>query len=386
MNTAQDIVYYLLSSIGGGAQDGEHHAVRQAVVHGVREVMQCRDWLWHTKTNQFVADNITATATAITSGQYSVTVSSATNMVVGRAIQVGNYFEEPCRILAISGNVLTTSLPARATLPSGQTETLTMQTFYDLPENLKSIDSLVTHTVGTLHCYITPQEWHRLEINTRGSGEPYYYTVMRSDSTNSYAYQLRFVGIPSSGTTIHYTYRYNPREIRYMGFERACRQGTVSVAQDGTTITGTNTDFPRNINGSVIRFGTETEDPEPPGTLGMPWQRERFISARPTSSQISVSQALESTIISFLQGVKYAISDPIDASPTMYTAILSACEMWYARIAGKPVDAAMQTFNRDLRIAMENDQVAPYSGRPYSNPYPTPRTMGWHSSLRQDVE
>ena len=82
---------------------------------------------------------------------------------------------------------------------------------------------------------------------------------------------------------------------------------------------------------------------------------------------------------------KYAITDVIDASPQMYTAILSACEMWYARIAGKPYDAAMATFNRDLRLAMENDNVAPLSGRPHNTPYPTPRSMGWHSELMPDV-
>ncbi len=82
---------------------------------------------------------------------------------------------------------------------------------------------------------------------------------------------------------------------------------------------------------------------------------------------------------------KYAITDVIDVSPTMYTAILSGCEMWYARIAGKPADGAMAMFNRDLRIAMENDAISPLSGRPYNTPYPTPRSMGWHSELMPDL-
>ena len=34
--TAQDVIEYLLASTGGGAQDGEHAAIRQAVTHGVR--------------------------------------------------------------------------------------------------------------------------------------------------------------------------------------------------------------------------------------------------------------------------------------------------------------------------------------------------------------
>jgi hypothetical protein len=378
VNTAQDVVDYLLASVGGGAQDGEHRAVRQAVVHGVREVIQCKDWLWHTKTNQFLSSNVTTTATEITQGQSLVTVSDASKMVVGRIFTVGGYFDEPCRILEVSGNVLTTSLPAKQTLPAGETPTLTMQTFYDLPEELKDIDTLVTHTVGTLHCYLTPQDWHRLEINTRGSGEPYYYTIMRSDTAPN-CYQIRFVGIPTDGTVIHYTYRYRPKEIKWMGYENATRQGTVTVQPDLVTVTGNDTDFPSDIVGSVIRFGTSSDEPEPIGSL-FPFVRERVIKQRNDSDSLTVSEDL-----AVRAGVKYCITDAIDASPTMYTAILSACEMWYARIAGKPYDNAMAAYNRDLRIAMENDQIAPLSGRPHTTPYPTPRTMGWHSSLRQDL-
>lgn len=55
--TAQDLVHHLLSATGGGAQDGEHSAVRLAVVNGVREVMQCRDWLWHTRQTSFTTNS-----------------------------------------------------------------------------------------------------------------------------------------------------------------------------------------------------------------------------------------------------------------------------------------------------------------------------------------
>lgn len=377
MNTAQDVVDYLLACIGGGAQDGEHRAVRQAVINGVREVVQCRDWLWHTKTNQFISSNVTVNATAITQGQSSVTVDDASNLVVGRLIKASNFFDEPCRIVSISGNVITTSSPAKATKGAAETVSLIMQTFYDLPEDLKDIDALVTHTVGTLHCYITPQEWHRLEINTRGTGEPYYYTVMRSDK-NPDRFQIRFVGIPTDGTTVHYTYRYRPKAIKWMGYENATRAGTVTVSQ--TAVTGSGTEFPADVAGSVIRFGTTAEDPEPVGAL-FPYLHESVIVSRASQTSLAVEDSLPS-----MTGVRYCITDVIDASPTMYTAILSACEMWYARIAGKPIDNAMTVFARDLRIAMENDQITPLSGRPIARPYPTPRTMGWHTTIGQNVE
>lgn len=378
MNAAQDVVDFLLASIGGGAQDGEHRAVRQAVVHGVREVMQCRDWLWHTRTGQFLTQNVTATVTSIVAGESQLTVSDASSLVAGRILNVGGYFDEPCRIVSINGDVVTTSLPANQSLVLGESPTLTMQTFYDLPPECRNIDSLVTHTVGTLHCYLSPQEWHRLEINTKGTGEPYYYTMMRSD-VNPECYQIRFVGVPTNGTWVHYTYRYSPPPIKWMGYEAATRQGRVSVASDAVTVTAVDTEFPSDINGSIIRFGTSSDDPEPIGSL-FPFVRERVIAARTSNTSLTVSEPLVPRT-----GVKYCITDHIDCSPTMWTAILSAAEMWYARIAGKPYEQAAQAFNRDLRLALENDQVAPLSGRPYAHPYPTPRTMGWHSDIRGDV-
>lgn len=379
MNTAQDVVDYLLAATGGGAQDGEHKAVRLAVVNGVRDVLQARQWLWHTKTTSFVAQNVTATVAAggIVLGSKTINLVSGSGMVAGRLITVGDIYDEPCRIVSASANVLTVDKPAKRTLAAGETPTLVMQTFYDLPEELKDIDTLVTHTVGTLHCYLSPQEWQRLEVNTRGSGEPFYYTIMRSD-VNPDRYQIRFVGIPTNGTTIHYSYRYIPKAIKYMGYERICRQGT--VASTGTTVTGTDTAFRSDMVGAAIRFGTTASDPDPIGSLN-PYRVERRIAGFGSVNSLTLDVGAGLPALT-----KYSISDYIDASPQMYTAILSAAEMWYARIAGKPAEAAIQTYVRDLRLAMENDVVAPLSGRPPGGYYPTPRSMGWHSSLRQDFE
>ena len=293
------------------------------------------------------------------------------------------------------------------------------QTYYDLPDDLKDIDTLVTNTVGTLHTYITPQEWQRLEINTRGAGEPYYYTIMRSDQRPD-RYQVRFVGVPTNGTVVHYTYRIIPQPIKYMGYERLCRQGTVSVTLDEDTntpiVTGVGTAFPQDCAGAYIRFGADGMEADPAGST-MPFVMERRIEKWNSSSELLVSTqtifnrygpygppspdeydggvvgasytppqvvyASESATLPTKS--KYAITDVIDASPQMYTAILSACEMWYARVVGKPNEAAMVAFNRDVRLAMENDAVTPMSGRPTTSIYPTPRSAGWYSSLRADI-
>lgn len=377
MNTAQDLVDHLLTATGGGAQDGEHRAVRSAVVHGVREVFQSRQWLWHTKTNSFTTQQISTTATITLNSATIVVTSNASQFVPGRIVvfDTNGFFSYTPRIVSVSGNNVTLD---RAAIKSG-TATVLVQTFYDLPANVKDIDSLMTETVGTLHFYVSPQEWMQLQVNTRGTGEPYYYTVMRSD-TNPDVFQIRFVGVPQDGTVVLYTYRYIPDEIRLMGYEPSCRQGTVSVSANSATVTVTGNTLPPIIGYSAIRFGTATTEADPVGALS-PFVYERQILTRNSNTQLTTTATLPAA----LTNVKYAISDIIDCSPQMWTAMLSATEMWYARLAGKPAGDAVALFNRDLRLAMENDVISPLAGRQYVTHYPTPRTLGYHSNPLGDV-
>lgn len=377
MFTAQDVVDHLLTSTGGGAQDGEHRAVRQAVVHGVREVFQSRQWLWHTKTGAFTTLRLATTATAIAAGSQVITVADSTGIVPGRILAVTpGYFARTVRAVSISGTSVTVDYPATTTLVAPNTATVLVQTFYDLPANVKDIDALVTETVGTLHCYVSPQEWQRLEINTRGAGEPYYYTIMRSDVSPD-RYQVRFVAVPTDGTVVSYTYRYIPDPIRLMGYEPSCRAGTATVSS--TTVTLSGTTLPQTLDDSVIRFGTATTSADPIGALN-PFVYERRIVSRLNDTSLTIDSALPAAVT----GVKYAISDLLECSPQMYTAILSASEMWYARLAGRPAVEVVQLFNRDLRLAMENDVVSPLSGRPRMIEYPTARSMGWKSAQLPD--
>jgi hypothetical protein len=426
MQTAQDIVAYLLAASGGGAQDGEHTAVRHAVLHGVREVMQCKNWLWHINTNSFETKGVTATG-SVAKGSNVINLSSTAGFVPGRLVDVAN-FDDPVRIVDVGANHITVDQVATASA----TGTLVRpQVYYDLPADLKDIDTLATRTVGTLHCRISPQEWQRLEVNYRGSGEPYYYTVMRSD-VHPDRYQIRFVGLPTNKTRVSYTYRVTPKPIKYMGYERICRQGTVSLANlDGSmTVTGVKTEFPQDCAGCYIRFGADGMEADAvgstnpfimerrierwnsqtslvvsstsvfqrPGTDGLPYTPDNFdagvvnLDLPPegvvdgNTDDVYVTNDYDDINTPLPVDTYYAITDVVNASPFMYTAILSACEMWYARLAGRDYSTAMTVFNRDLRIAMENDVVTPMSGEPMNgSQYPTPRTMGWHSDLGGDI-
>ena len=425
MQTAQDIVAYLIAANGGGAQDGENTAIRHAVIHGVREVMQTRHWNYHVKTGNFKTGIVTLLGST-TKDSARINLNSTSGCVKGRLVDVPN-FTDPVRITSVGNGFITVDGLATSTTTGVHVKP---QQYYDLPYDLRDIDTLSTRTVGTLHTRISPMEWQRLEVNHRGSGEPYYYTVMRSD-VNPDRYQIRFVGTPTNEVQVSFTYRVTPKPIKYLGYEKICRQGTVELANvnGAMTVTGTNTDFPQDVASCYIRFGSLGMEADPLGSTN-PFIMERRVEEWKSSTSLTVSSttvyqrpgtdgvayqpadfdagdvnldpppvvAVEANNTPYATNdyddintplpakTRYAITDVINASPQMYTAILSACEMWYSRVAGRDYGTAMQVFNRDLRIAMENDVITPKSGQyPYGVTYPSARTMGWHSDIGGDV-
>jgi hypothetical protein len=310
--TAHDLVYHLLSSVGGGAQDGENSAIRMAVVHGTREVMQARNWLWHTK-------------------QASFTTSS-------------------------------TAVPPRTLLP------------YDV----KSIDVLISDNTGSPLAYISPNEYLQLRSNNTGVAEPFYYTILRSETYPDY-YEIKFVYDPLDDLIYHYTYRRLPGSIRYMGYEDATRTGTITGTAAATSLTLSGGTFPTDCVGKIIRLGTADAHPDPIGSLS-PFTSEHRIATRASDTSVTLETALPQDATA----VKFVVTDEVDASPQMWTACLSACEMWHARMAGKGGQEVALLFNRDMRIAMESDAISPTGT--VARIHATPRSMGWHSNLLPDSE
>jgi hypothetical protein len=74
------------------------------------------------------------------------------------------------------------------------------------------------------------------------------------------------------------------------------------------------------------------------------------------------------------------ITDPIDVAPHMQQAVDSCCDYWLARIRGQKPDDAFTMYQRDLRLAFEQDQLAPLSGRSQEIWH----DGGWKSPLKVD--
>jgi len=289
--TAFDVIEYLLSTTGGGAQDQEHRALRQALFHAYREVVSIRDWQWHHTTQKIVLDR--------------------------------------------DGNV----------------------TRHVLPWGVQSVDSLHINNPEEIAEYVSQSEWDRL---ANGTGRNFVSPVWSAFPSELMPdrWEVRVLSRTRQGAEATLTYRRRPRDLRYSGWEPVARSGTVTLS--GGEVSGVGTKFGANMIGAVLRVSGERAH-APESLAGMhPYRDEAIITqvASPTLAYAwSPAGAIE------YGETRYIVTDYLDISPNMYTAVLSCAESWLARLMGKSIEAPMSVFHRDLRMAFEQDSIAPISGQ-----------------------
>ena len=228
---------------------------------------------------------------------------------------------------------------------------------YVLPEDVKNVDAIVLPDRTTVTSYITPAEWLRLEQSQLTLGEAVYWTVQKStDPVLFDRWELKIAGKLPAGTVIQYTYRRSPKPLTLMGYETQVRTGFATVA--GTTVTGSNTNFPARCVGAIFRVGTPGNYPEPLSGF-YPYLGQARIKTRNSDTSLT----LDAAITGAAANSRYVISDYLDVSPGMFTAVLTGAELWMARMLGKSLDAAVGLYQRDIKLAMEQDVIAPISGR-----------------------
>lgn len=257
-------------------------------------------------------------------------------------------------------HVTETTLPA-AIADSGGKQFL-------LPADLNNVDALIPPDPSIVTAYITPSEWRRYENQAVGSGEPIYWTVSRS-TAHADRWKIMVAGtFPAApaGSNYYITYRRRPMPLRFMGYESICRNGSLNAT---------------SAPGAVKRYGTSANYPE--GLSGVyPYTAQEILGL--AGSMVGTAP----------QGAKTVVSDCLDVSENMFTALLSAAEVWAARLQGKNVEGAVAVYQRDLRMAMEQDVIAPMSGRrlgvgrypentvaPYAG---SPRSLGYYSPSAPD--
>lgn len=369
MLTYFDAVESLIVSSFGGPQDAEQRDIRTAIHRAYSELSAIRDWHWYSVHGRVITDAPYSTGSVTTSGT-AVTLSGGTFptwAATGAYLRVG---EQIARVATRSSS---TALVLDSTLSLKTDQTAApyqlYRTVYPLPADFRNMDEPSDEYNWWSGLYITPDQALKLERSSNTSGSPLHWTIVKDPDSNGWA--IKLMGYPIERETIDFTYRRSARPIRYSGHEAALRQGT--IARTGSAVTGNGTAFAASMVGSVLRVGDTANIPGPIESL-TPWVSEAVISAVGGATALTAG---DGTIAS---STKYLITDPIDVAPHMEQAFDSACDYWLARIRGTKPDDAFAMYQRDLRLAMEQDQLAPLSGRSRN----VWHDGGWRSPLRAD--
>jgi hypothetical protein len=229
---------------------------------------------------------------------------------------------------------------------------------HTLPWGVTSVDAFMLPQTGIVADYLRPTEWSRLiESNFRGFAR-IAWTILPS-SLVSDRFDLCVYNGWATDSCVTVTYRRRPRDLRFTGWEPQTRAGTISW--DDKEVYGTGTTFTNLMIGSVIRVSADpTKHPESLTGMNAYSDEGLIYGLANTGKLYAYSPAGK---MSYPAGTKYVITDYLDISPSMYTALLSGSEVWMARLMGKNIEGATGIYGRDLRMAFESDAMAPLSGR-----------------------
>jgi hypothetical protein len=380
MYTAYDAIEYLLSSTGGGAQDQEHRVLRQALFHSYRELITVRDWKWYHTTElvPISSDDLIITH-RLPWGVQSVDSAYLPQLRIAaeyvdqtewRRIE-NSPFQQLVRLVW-------TVMPSAeregyydVKIFNGYryTETVTL-TYRRRPRDLRLTGWEPASRVGTVTttlvsapaslavatATVAAGKVSAITVTSGGAGYSLNpaVTLTGGGGTGAIAVSVVSNGVVSGVQVIDGGSGYTTAPTVTIPPPPSSPPGTY------LTVAGTSTAFHSKMVGSVIRTsGDSVYHPE--SLAGMrPYVMEAFITGVTNATSLTAHAPEISTANA---NSKYIVTDLLDISPSMYTALLSGAEVWSARLLGKNIEGTMGVNARDMRLAFEQDTLAPLSGR-----------------------
>jgi hypothetical protein len=357
----QDVIDHLISASGGGTQDAEQRELRSSVHHAYRDLINAKDWAWHVTQGRIMLEP--AETVSVTIGGSGTTLTRGSGVWPAGATSYRAYHNGVVAQVKTrtSDTVLTLSDTFKfpASFDGSSKSVILYRNTYQLPSNFRNMDALITQDRTSITSYVNPTDWARIERSILLSGDPVYWTVMRDEqSTVPDKWVVRVCGYPTAAETLDYTYRRKIVPPRWTGYETGARAGTVTCP-GSTAVTGTNTQFVDSMVDCVFRIiDSSVNYPEPISGI-YPYSEQSIIEDVVSGTSLTLKDAL----VSSYTDRKYVVSSLLDLSDGMFSALLSGAELWLARMRRQDAETAAGAYMRDLRMAMEADQMAPISGR-----------------------
>jgi hypothetical protein len=369
--TYQDIVEHLIVASYGGPQDAEQKDIRTAVQRAYRELTTMRDWKYYNtqcriKFNPAWIGTVTYSSDT---GQFTLENGDPFPLYAASChIRIENTVS---RIATRNSNTVLTADPIiRPTDDILEPTTASLyQNTYPLPDDFRNMDTPIDQYKWSYFVYVTPDEAMKLESARDVQGPPNCWTVTKDPYGPGWV--VKVIGYPKTITSLDFSYRRYARLLRLSGHEAAARQGTITAS--GTSVTGVGTAFTSSMVGSVLRVGTASAVPDTLGSLN-PYVDEAIVRSVASATSLTLETAVTAS------GAKYVVTDPADMPMSMHNALLSCAEYWLSRLRGSKPDNAFAMYQRDLRLAMEADQLTPIN----THPQVVYDTGGWRSPLQPD--
>lgn len=359
-----DLIDYLMYNAQGGAIDPEQRDYRTAIIQAVKEVSLSREWKYYSTHGRIDVVAPVSTGTVTSSGAV-VTLSGSTwpTWADHGRLQVGDVVY-PVR--SVSSNTVLTLEDAPITAFAADEYTL-YQSVYALPNDFAGMFTPINELSMYFGEYMQPQAWLRAERTSNYSGPARSWSLM-ADPRQPGRWAIVLRPYPAEAATVDFIYYRHHGRLRLTGKEGTSRAGTLALTSGSSTATGTGSSFAANMVGSFLRVGDATYHPDGDGGLH-PFTEQYLITGYTNATTVTIYPAAITTV----SGVKYIVSDPVDAWVGMHNAVLRCCEKWLATARGKGQEQAISNYRDALNLAFEADAMLKTprvaGGRPMETPF-----------------
>ena len=382
-----DLVESLVVSSFGGPQDAEQRDIRTAVQRAYSEVTTAREWSHYYQHGRVITQVPYGTGTVAfnaSTNQLTLTGGTWPSWANLGHVTIGSLVARVSEVSSPTVLKMDSTLTFPATLAAGQAYTL-FRSEYPLPADFRNMDEPSNEYNWWSGMYLRPDDAMKMERVGGLSGKPWHWTVLRNPSGSGHV--LKLVGYPTTQETLDFTYRRSPRQMRWSGHEPAARftklyggpAGGVDVGEVLSADSPPLQPFDSSMPGSILRVGRAIS-PVFPGPLESmsPYSSEFKILS--VDSLINDLDLLEVDGSPQFSGSYGLVTDWADVATHMHIALHSCASYWLDRIRGGKAEQSFAAYQRDLRLAMEQDQLAPLSGRSGELWH----DGGWRSPLRAD--
>lgn len=370
--TFQDIVEHILDVFDNSRSGRPLRMARRAAREALRELHMSHRWSYYnishffrTKAQQ-TAGTIeyihAGTGTGTGSEARSVVLSGATwpsDVVDYKIIIDGTHYAIESRVDDDEITLPENENPG-ADVDAGTSYTLYKQT-YSLPIGIAEMGMLVDLDNNRQVPIIASDARVARKYFSRDTPDTPWHVSFGGGPVYLNDLSVTFVPPPNSERDYRLTYQRQPKMLETEIYST----GTATVASGSTSVTfGGEASLTDRHVGSVIRFGSSTQDPTPvPGAID--GTDNPFTDQAVILSQDGDSCTLDTAVNKAYSGVKYSISDPVDIEIGSHlTAFQRLCEATYADLTKRALDER-QTLrdeaHRALIMAMERDNKTIYS-------------------------